>query len=41
MAVLNLRYSRRLWLFLTIALFVFQHEYGWGGSPMEITSDCI
>jgi Raf kinase inhibitor-like YbhB/YbcL family protein len=38
MAVVNLRYSRILFLFLLITLFIFQHEYVKGGSNMEITS---
>jgi Raf kinase inhibitor-like YbhB/YbcL family protein len=33
-----MRSSRILWLFVTIALFIFQHEYVCGGSDMEITS---
>ena len=38
MALVNLRYSRTLWLFLTITLFIFKHEYVLGGGHMEITS---
>jgi Raf kinase inhibitor-like YbhB/YbcL family protein len=38
MVTVNLRFSLRLWLLLTIALFAFQHEYVWGGGSMEITS---
>jgi len=36
--MMNLKCSRWLCLFFTIALFVFQHKYVWGGSNMEISS---
>jgi Raf kinase inhibitor-like YbhB/YbcL family protein len=38
MGILNLRYSRTLCVFLTITLYVFQHEYVLGGNQMDITS---
>jgi Raf kinase inhibitor-like YbhB/YbcL family protein len=38
MVAVNLRYSRMLWLFLTIPLFIFQTELVLGGGNMEITS---
>jgi len=38
MAVVNLRNSRTVRLFLAVPLFIFQTEHVWGGSPMEITS---
>ena len=38
MGVLNLRYSRTLWLFLTIPLLISKPEYVLGGGHMEMTS---
>jgi Raf kinase inhibitor-like YbhB/YbcL family protein len=38
MVVLDYRYSRMLWLFLTISFFIFQPEYVLGGGHMEMTS---